>query len=328
MYRSTNPILKQRAENFSSKPRYSTLIQIISAPDEPELVNQVRVFRFGKTVYDKICTEQTPSSGIVAQQAHNIFSFTDGRPFYIRLTPKTSGNGNGATNGRKFDDWSACNFIDNTPDGAMSVKCPITDANGNTQYYPITEQTLADPNFKQAVVNWLNGENIPKLEPYKYHEWDDDTRQFVSKCINEALNPATPTPSQNSTPTASGIFGTNPVAPAATPNPGVVNPMSAMPQTAAPTFQSAPGQPVVNVAPPAGGINFNATPQPATTPGGFAASNVNAPNLSDILGNTPTAQPAAPVTPQPAAPVAQPSAPAAGDNTGGLQLGDILGDIM
>ena len=89
----------------------------------------------------------------------------------------------------------------------------------------------------------------------------------------------------------------------------------------------------MNVATPAGGINFNAAPQPTTAPGGFAVSNVNAPNLSDILGSgagTPAPQPAA----QPAAPAAQPAAPQpaaaapAGDKTGGLQLGDFFGDIM
>ena len=322
LYNNANPVLKERANTFSRKMRYSALVQIISAPDEPELVNQVKVFRFGKMVYDKICTEQTPSSGIVAQKAHNIFSFTDGRPFYIRLVPKTSGNG--SSGGKKFDDWAGCQFIDNDAAGNMSVKCPITDASGNTQYYPITEQTLSDPNFKQAVVNWLNGENIPLLEPYKYHEWDDETRQFVSKCITEALDPNTQPASRNTTPTAGGIFGTAPTGPAATPQPGVITPAAPAPQAAAPT---------VNVAPPAGGINFNAAPQPTTAPGGFAGSNVNAPNLSDILGGgagTPNPQPAA----QPAAPAAQPAAPKpaaaapAGDGTGGLQLGDILGDIM
>ena len=203
------------------------------------------------------------------------------------------------------------------------MKRPITDASGTTQYYPINEQTLSDPNFKQAVVNWLNGENSPLLEPYKYQEWDDETRQFVSKCITEALDPNTQPASRNTTPTAGGIFGTAPTGPAATPQPGVITPVAPAPQVAAPT---------VNVAPPAGGINFNAAPQPTTAPGGFAGSNVNAPNLSDILGSgaTPAPQPAA----QPAAPAAQPAAPKpaaaapAGDKTGGLQLGDILGDIM
>lgn len=301
---SGNPILVERAQDFSRRTRYTSLVQIISAPDEPELVNQVKVFRFGKKVYDKIFSEQSPSSsGVIAHNPHNIFSFTDGRPFYIKLTLQS---GSGAN---RFDDWSACSFIDNTPDGAMSVKCPIADASGKVQYYPITEQSLADSNFKQAVVNWLNSEDIPLLEPYKYHEWDDETRKFVSQCIQEALDPKMPSASRNATPQASGIFGTAPTGPAATPNPGIVTPV--MPSQPAPSVNMA--------AQPAGGINFSAqAPQPATTPGGFAGSNV--PNLSDVLGGA-----AAPAQPAPAQPAVadKPATPA-----GGLQLGDILGDII
>lgn len=321
---SSNPILKARQENFSRRLRYTALVQIISAPDDQELVNQVRVFRFGKTVYDKICAEQNPStSGVIAHQPHNIFSFTDGRPFYIRLTPKTSGNGQNGGNNKKFDDWSGCQFIDKTPDGAMDVKCPVADGAGNVQYYPITEQTLADANFKQAVVNWLNGENIPLLEPYKYHEWDDETRQFVSKCINEALNPNTQMNTQGPTPTAQGIFGTTPAGPAAAPTAAPVTPMQPGVAMGGPAVAPAqPAAPTVNVAPPAGGIDFSAqAPKPATTPGGFAGSNV--PGLGDILGNVPGAPSAAPAQPAAPQPAAAPQEP-----TGGLQLGDILGDIV
>ena len=59
---------------------------------------------------------------------------------------------------------------------------------------------------------------------------------------------------------------------------------------------------------------MSAVPQ-ATTPGGFAASNV--PDLSDVLGGavSPTAQPAQPQAPSPAP-------------GGGLQLGDVLGEII
>ena len=301
---SGNPILVERSKSFSRRLRYSTLVQILSCPDEPELVNQVKVFRFGKKVYDKICAEQNPSSsGVIASVPHNIFSFTDGRPFYIKLVAQGGEN--------NFDDWSGCMFIDDAQ-GQYSAKCPVADQAGNIQYYAINMQTLADANFKQAIVNWLNSENIPLLEPYKYHEWDDETRRFVSQCIQEALNPNMPTQSSNTTPTAAGIFGG---APAATPKPGQVQPViPAGAPTAAPVAPAAP----VNTAPPAGGIDFSsAAPAPATAPGGFAASNV--PGVDDILGTTPG---------QPAAPAA-PAAPAPSDApAGGIQLGDILGEIM
>jgi hypothetical protein len=210
-----------------------------------------------------------------------------------------------------FENVDQSRWIQSTE--ATAVKCPIKGPDGQIQrWVPITEQTLADANFKQIVTQWLTSDEIPSLEPYKFHEWSDETRNFVSECIKVAMDPSSPTQSQNTTPTAGGIFNNAaPMAPVAAAQATPVTPV-------APAAPVAPTVPPVNVAAPAGGLDFSTqAPAPQTAPGGFGASNIT--GLDDILGNT---------TPQAApAPAAAPAADPAGE-PGGLQLGDILGDIM
>lgn len=303
-----NPVLKERAKSFSKKSRYASLVQVISCKAKPELVGKILVWRYGKTVHDKLNAEKNPSSEFI--QPRNPFSIVAGRPFYVKVVQ--------AGGGTPWDNYDQCNFIDASD--ATAVRCPVTGADGNVTWTPVTTQTLQDVNFRAIVEKWLV-ENSPSLDNYKFNEWDDETRNFVNDCIKAALNPnAQPTAAQQ----AAGIF-------------------AGAPQPA--------GTPVVENVTPVTTPQFQAAPQPqAPQGGGFAASNI--PDLDGILGaGSPTAapQPQAPVAqpqpqagapqpvaPAPAAPQAAPAAPQAapqaaapaGAPAGGLNLNDILGDIV
>jgi hypothetical protein len=292
-----NPILKERAKTFSKKQRYASLIQVVQCKAHPDLVGKILVWRYGKTVHDKLIQENHPTSEFI--QARNPFSIIAGRPFYVKVVQ--------AGGGTPWDNYDQCTFID--PADALAVKCPVQQADGSVVSAPVTAQTLQNPEFKAIVEKWLI-ESSPSLEQYKYSEWDDETRNFVTDCIKAALNPN----SQQNAQQAAGIFAGAPQ-PAAAPVVESVTPITVP--------QGAPAQPV------------------APHGGGFASSNI--PNLDGILaGGSPSgaapqpvapaqqAAPAAPVqqaTPaQPAAP--QPAAAPAGAPAGGLNLNDILGDIV
>ena len=307
---NANPVLKDRADMFSRRQRYAALVQIVQNNIEPALVGKIMVYRFGVKIHRKLMEIQEQSSLLsgVSGGSTSPFSLLGAPTFYLKQV-KEGG----------FENVDQSRWIQSTE--ATAVKCPIKGADGQIQQWvPITEQTLADPKFKQIVTQWLTSEEIPSLEPYKFHEWSDETRNFVSECIRVAMDPTSPTQSQNTTPTAGGIFNNAaPMAPVAAPQAAPI--AQAAPVAAAPTAapQAAPVVPPVNVAAPAGGLDFSAqAPAPQTAPGGFGASNIT--GLDDILGTT---------TPQaaPAAPAAAPQAAPAGE-PGGLQLGDILGDIM
>ena len=299
---NANPVLKERADMFSRRQRYAALVQIIQNNIEPALVGKVLVYRFGVKIHRKLMEIQEQSSLLsgVGGGSTSPFSLLGAPTFYLKQI-KEGG----------FENVDQSRWIQSTD--ATAVKCPIKGPDGQIQrWVPITEQTLADANFKQIVTQWLTSDEIPSLEPYKFHEWSDETRNFVSECIKVAMDPTSPTQSQNTTPTAGGIFNNAaPMAPVAAAQATPVTPV-------APAAPVAPTVPPVNVAAPAGGLDFSTqAPAPQTAPGGFGASNIT--GLDDILGNT---------TPQAApAPAAAPAADPAGE-PGGLQLGDILGDIM
>lgn len=298
-----NPILKERAKTFSKKQRYASLIQVVQCKAHPDLVGKILVWRYGKTVHDKLIQENHPTSEFI--QARNPFSIIAGRPFYVKVVQ--------AGGGTPWDNYDQCTFID--PADALCVKCPVQQADGTVVSAPVNAQTLQNPEFKAIVEKWLV-ENSPSLEQYKYTEWDDETRNFVTDCIKAALNPNA---QQNVATQAAGIFAGAPQ-PAAAPVVETVTPIT-VPQ----------------------GAPQAAAPQA----GGFASSNI--PNLDGILAggspSGPAPQAAAPVTPQaapqpaaapqaapvqaaPTAAAPQPEAAPAGAPAGGLNLNDILGDIV
>ena len=303
-----NPVLKERSKNFSKKQRYASLIQVISCKAKPELVGKILVWRYGKTVHDKIVQENHPSSEFI--QPRNPFSIIAGRPFYVKVVQ--------AGGGTPWDNYDQCMFIDSSE--GTYVRCPIQQADGTVTWTPVNQTTLQDPNFKATVTQWLE-QNSPSLENYKFKEWDDETRNFVNDCIRAAMNPNI---QQNTAAQAPGVFAG---APAGTPVVESVTPVT-IPSAGA-TPQGFAG----------------AAPQ---NNGSFAASNI--PNLDGILSSGSPAgaapQAVAPATqtqpqtaaPQPVAPAAQPqasqatpvpqAAPTAAAPAGGLNLSDILGDIV
>jgi len=311
-----NPVLKERAKTFSKKQRYASLVQVISCKAKPELVGKILVWRYGKTVHDKIVAEKHPSSEFI--QPRDPFSIISGRPFYVKVVQ--------AGGGTPWDNYDQCMFIDSS-DGT-SVRCPIQQADGTVQWAPVTSQTLQNADFKAIVAKWLE-DNSPSLDAYRFKEWDDDTRNFVNDCIRAAMNPnAQP----NQAVPAAGVFAG---APAAAPVVETVTPVTV--PTGTPSFGAAPG----GAAPISGGFNAsnipnldgilsNGSPSAApVTPQPAAQPVVNpAPAAAPTFGAAPQPQTQAPVA-QPAAAPAQPAAqPQATAPTGGLNLEDVLSGIV
>lgn len=311
-----NPVLKERAKTFSKKQRYASLVQVISCKAKPELVGKILVWRYGKTVHDKIVAEKHPSSEFI--QPRDPFSIISGRPFYVKVVQ--------AGGGTPWDNYDQCMFIDSS-DGT-SVRCPIQQADGTVQWAPVTSQTLQNADFKAIVAKWLE-DNSPSLDAYRFKEWDDDTRNFVNDCIRAAMNPNA---QLNQAVPAAGVFAG---APAAAPVVETVTPVTV--PTGTPSFGAAPG----GAAPISGGFNAsnipnldgilsNGSPSAApVTPQPSAQPVVNpAPAAAPTFGAAPQPQTQAPVA-QPAAAPAQPAAqPQATAPTGGLNLEDVLSGIV
>ena len=159
---------------FSRRQKHASLIQVLSCKSEPSLEGKILVWSYGIKIHEKIYNEMNPPMGT----PRNPFNMFTGRPFYVKVK-LVSG----------FNNYDDSQFIDlqNPNEGAMKILIPNTK--GEDFWQPITSDVVnKNPKVKELVFNYLK-ENCPSLEPYEYHNWDEETRQFVQTCISIYSNP-------------------------------------------------------------------------------------------------------------------------------------------
>lgn len=239
-----DPVLKANAQNFSRHQRFTSLVQVISCKSEPALVGKILIWQYGIKIHEKITSEINPPVG----RGYNPFNLTSGRPFYVKVKEVN-----------KFNNFDECRFVDG--DAATAVQIPINTTNG-VQNIAITEETIANDKVRAAVLKYLN-ENCPSLDPYDYHPWTDEIRNFVQECIQVATNKQLTLQAAN-----------------AQSNNGFQNVASVTP--AAPVVESVA---TATFTPQMPTMGTDPVPQ-ASAPGGFSASSI--PSLDDVLGGTQT----------------------------------------
>ena len=288
--RNTNNVTIQEfgKNHLSTRDQYSALVQIIKDDNHPELVGKIKVFKFGKKVWDKLYNEEHPAMGAGTNPFHPIY----GRYFYIKCVSQSG-----------FNNFDQSYFFDNKnqqgqilPSGFF-YEDPATP--GKLQ--PVTENSN-----QQAVADYLAA-NSPDLGKYDYHPWTAEQKQFVEDVLNIIANylqgggnlqmamqtvntpgQAVPAPAfgANPNPTFPGIGGGIPApAPAAPqiqmPAPQVQTPA---PQVGAPqmpgTIPSSASTPA-----PVEGLNIGGDSIP-----GVAAPTMSAPSIAGI--EIPTVEPA------------------------------------
>lgn len=176
---------QKKADIFSRRHNFATLIQVIKDENQPELEGKILVYRFGKKLWEKVNAELKPIMG----EPHNPFDILNGKAFHLIIT-KVSG----------FNNYDQSKFLDK-----IIPLCMIDDK-GKLQ--PIDANT-----DKKAVYKYLV-ENSPDLNKYGYKEWDQDTYDYVNgviaavtgqapasnnmSAVNETANKSNPTPQTES----------------------------------------------------------------------------------------------------------------------------------
>ena len=296
---------------LGSKKQYASLVQIVSDEQHPELVGQIRVFVYGKKVYEKLNNEEFPQGA--GQQGINPFHPIYGRKFSIVCT-----NQSGYNNFDQSSFYDERNGNQILPSGMWY----IDPANPN-QYSVVDENT--DPD---VLMDYLS-KNSPDLSKYDYHEWTEEQTKHVEEVLAIARNFMS-TGSMAGTQTQTmqaGLQAVNtPHMPGATPAPAAptYNPAPQFPGASMPGAAPAPAAPAYNPAPtavptPAPAV-FNPTPAPVSPAPVAAPTNPAAP-----VAQAPTPTPGVSgVTP----PVVTPKnvdAPAAAPAPGqGMNMDDIL----
>lgn len=266
--------------HFSSKPQYAALVQIIQDDQHPELVGQIKVFKFGKKIWEKLYAEEHPAVGQGVVPFHPIY----GRYFLIKCVGQSN-----------FNNFDQSGFFDMKGQNGVTLPMGIWYINPATgQYETVTENT-----DQQAVYNYLQTAS-PDLAKYDYQPWTAEQEKFVNDALAIAANYLqTGTLQSNlatvNTPTAGIPVNPAPVFPGATPAAPVA-------PAAMPAMPSMPAAPATPAAPSMGSFNMGQTqlggvPTPPSAPipsiSGVtiptvepaAAPSGNVPNLGGVIGN-------------------------------------------
>ena len=152
-----------RKSIFYCRQTYSAIVQVIKDEKNPENNGKLLVWRFGKTIYDKIMGEIKPAYGA----PHNPFNPLTSRYFLVSVKVKA-----------KFNNYDDCRFIDVPQNKPMAMINPETKENLGE---------VSDENT-DAFMKWLD-EFAPSLEDYKFKPWDAETKTFVHSVIDAVSNP-------------------------------------------------------------------------------------------------------------------------------------------
>jgi len=145
---------QKKADVFSRRQNFSTLIQIIKDENQPELEGKIMVYRFGRKIWEKVNAELKPIIG----EPHNPFDLLNGKVFGLVITKVAD-----------FNNYDQAKFFDKV------IPLCIPDADGTL--VPITPST-----DKKMVFEYLK-ENSPDLTKYAYREWDQETFDYVNQVI-------------------------------------------------------------------------------------------------------------------------------------------------
>lgn len=234
--------VKYGKENLSSKQQYASLVQIIKDEQHPELEGQIKIFIYGKTIWEKLYYEEHPDEDHPYGSGINPFHPVNGRFFRIRCTEKSG-----------FNNHDTSMFVDNNGNNGMYI------AIGNRM-----EQVTANID-QNAIVDYLKTYS-PDLSKYDYQPWTEEQAKFVDNCLQLAssyLNTGT-------IPANTGVVnGTANMQMTQQPTfPGATMSQPAVPQT--PMMPQTPMQPQMpNVGMPNAGMQAPNMPAPQTGMGGF-----------------------------------------------------------
>jgi len=159
--KSDNVSMQKKAEIFSRRHTFASLIQVIKDQQNPELEGKILVYRYGVKIWEKINAELKPLIG----EKHDPFDILNGKAFGLVIT-KVSG----------YNNYDQSKFLND--------RIPLCIPT-NGKLVPIK-----DTSDKQMVFNWVK-ENSPDLSKYGFQEWDQDTIEYVNHVIQAVTGQAT-----------------------------------------------------------------------------------------------------------------------------------------
>lgn len=159
--KSDNIAMQAKAEVFSRRHSFASLIQVLQDKNNPELEGRILVYRYGVKIWEKIMAELKPLIG----EKHDPFDILVGKAFGLVIT-KVSG----------YNNYDQAKFLND--------RIPLCIPNTEGKLIPINAKS-----DKQEVFNWVK-ENSPDLNRYAFKEWDQETHDYVNHVISAVTGQA------------------------------------------------------------------------------------------------------------------------------------------
>ena len=150
---SLQAFVKKHINTYTS---HASIVQVIKDDVHPENNGKFLVWRYKKTIWDKLYNESHPQYGTNPQP----FDIINGRYFAVNVSLKSG-----------YNNYDNCQFINASSSGIY-----IADANGNFSQVDATTD-------RQTIYNYLVN-NSPDLNKYAPKEWDEKTSIFVTTTLD------------------------------------------------------------------------------------------------------------------------------------------------
>jgi len=152
---SESAVDKKMAENLKRKEVYYALIQVVKDPQNTAVEGQIKVFKFGWKIKEKIDAELNPKFDEPTQ----IFDPFEGKNFELNIIKKGG-----------YPNYDGCKFQNKTSPMVLGGK-----------------QVKNDDDSRKAIIDYLKG--APELDKWDYTAWSDEDRSRVINALSQYASP-------------------------------------------------------------------------------------------------------------------------------------------
>lgn len=172
-YKSDSAVDKKLAANFQRRETFFSLVEILQDPQHPEYEGQIKIFKFGRKIYNKLRGVIKPDNDMI--EPNNPFDLFEGKPFMLKVTLVSD-----------FNNFDESTFIDK----ARPFAIPQFNEDGlikrSQDGKGIRKPIERDPKNFKIIEEYLR-EKSPNICDYDYKPWDDETYAFVISSIQNTL---------------------------------------------------------------------------------------------------------------------------------------------
>jgi len=163
---SESAVERKMSEKLKRREIFYSLVQIIKDPQNADMEGQVKIFKFGYKIKQKIDEELNPQFDEPTQ----VFDLFDGKNFELKITKQGGYNNYDSS---KFQGKKSAIEIN-------SIQMEATEEH------------------KKMIMDYLS--EAPDLTSFDYKPWDDDTRSKVNAVLDQYRSPGTATGTITSSP--------------------------------------------------------------------------------------------------------------------------------